>query len=298
MSIDRFSSDNDEEQQQQSSSTEAPEKIKELSIENAMDNILQRPKLLMPRNCKDVPENWLELEILGLLKYPLNPGRFELYNEKNERICICKFIKEYEKSVQFNGYFLKPLFRNYSSKVFGNMHYFRRFNSEQYKKLSIEPRMDNFFISDMGDKTSSTAVATTTTTNNALYSQMVLLKNIQYQGYSGNSSISISHNNSTNGDKYERQEEEKENSLKQKFQDEALPKNKLDTFLEVFEELEKEAKVKLLSAAEETDKKEDAVDGRKLKQLLVAKAVFSNVGEAHSFIQQAVPVKTTAGGWL
>ena len=116
---------------------------------------------------------------------------------------------------------------------------------------------------------------------------MVLLKNIQSQGHSGNSSISISHNNSTNDDKYERQEEE-ENSLQQKFQDEAISKNKLDSFLEVFEELEKEAKVKLLSATEETDKKEDAVDGRKLKQLLVSKGVFSNVGEAHSFIQQAV----------
>ena len=151
-----LSADNDEEQQQQSSSTEPTEKIKELSIENAMDNILQRPKLLMPRNCKDVPENWLELEILDLLKYPLNLSKFELYNEKNERICICKFIKEYEKSVQFNGYLSKPIFRNYSSKVFGNMHYFRTFRNEQYKKLSIEPRMDNFFISDMGDKTSTT----------------------------------------------------------------------------------------------------------------------------------------------
>ena len=117
---------------------------------------------------------------------------------------------------------------------------------------------------------------------------MVILKNIQSQGYSGNSITAIFHNNSTNGDKYEIQEEEKENSLEQKFQAEALPKNKLDTFLEVFEELEKETKVNLLSAAEETDKKEDAVDGRKLKQLLVAKGVFSNVGEAHSFIHQMV----------
>ena len=118
---------------------------------------------------------------------------------------------------------------------------------------------------------------------------MVLLKNIQSQGYSGNSIASISHKDSTNDDKYERQdEEEKENSLQQKFQDEAVSKNKPDTFLEIFEELEKEAKVKLLSATEETDKKEDTVDGRKLKQLLVAKGLFSNVGEAHSFIQQAV----------
>ena len=65
-----------------------------------------------------------------------------------------------------------------------------------------------------------------------------------------------------------------------------LPKNKLESFLQAFDELQKEPKIN--SALEEADDKKDAVDGRKLKQLLVAKGVFSDVGEAHSFIQQMV----------
>ena len=76
--------------------------------------------------------------------------------------------------------------------------------------------------------------------------------------------------------------------MEQKFQDEALPENKLDTFLEIFEELEKEAKVNSsLQLKKQTKKKMQSTEGE-LKQLLVAKGVFSNVGEAHSFIQQAV----------
>ena len=244
-----------------------------------MDNILQQPKLLMPRNCMDIPENWLNLEILDLLKYPLNPDKFELYNEENERICMCKFIKGYEKTHKFNGYFSKLAFRNYRSKAFGSMTYFRRFSNEQSKKLSIEPKMDNLFIPSTA-KTNVIAAAI----NNTLYSQTVLLKNIKNQGYSNVTTFLHDH-------KYKRQEDE--NSLQRKFQSESiakqkeeLAKNKLDTFLQAFEELKDEPKVNF--AFEEADNKEDIVDGRNLKQLLVAKGVFSDVGEAHSFIEQMI----------
>ena len=136
-----------------------------------MDNILQHPRLLTPRNCMNIPNNWLELEIFELLKYPFKLDKFELY-DNNERVCICKFIKNYEKGISLNRYFSKPNFCNYHSKVFGSMHYLRRFNDEECKKLSNIDQMDDFSISD----TTKTAVA-----NNALYSQ-IILTNLTNQG--------------------------------------------------------------------------------------------------------------------
>jgi hypothetical protein len=119
-------------------------KIKKLTILSPMDNFLQYPKMLVPKNCMAIPKNWLELEIFELLKYPLKLDKFELYNEKNERLCICNFVKSYEKNTKLNGYFSKPVFCNYHSKVFGNMRYLRRFNDKECKKLSIGNQMDNF----------------------------------------------------------------------------------------------------------------------------------------------------------
>ena len=78
---------------------ETYEKIKKLSNSDRMDNILQHPQILLPKNCINIPNNWLELEIFDLIKYPLKLDKFELYNENGERICICKFVKDYEKSL-------------------------------------------------------------------------------------------------------------------------------------------------------------------------------------------------------
>ncbi|MGB8033299.1 MAG: hypothetical protein WCF03_05705, partial [Nitrososphaeraceae archaeon] len=123
-------------------------KISKLSNSDRMDNILQHSKLLMPKNYSCISYNWLEYAILSLIKYPTNLSKFEIYNEQNERICICKFIKNYEKTIEFNGYFSKPIFCNYHSKVFGSIHYLRRFNDEEYKKLSTGSQMDNFSTFD------------------------------------------------------------------------------------------------------------------------------------------------------
>jgi len=128
--------------------SEPAEKIKKLSISDRMDNILQHPNLLFHKNCRIIPENWLELEIFELLKCPFKLDKFELYNKNNERICICNFIKNYEKNVKLNGYFSRPIFSNYHSKRFGDMTYIRKFNAEECKKISITSQMDDFHISD------------------------------------------------------------------------------------------------------------------------------------------------------
>ena len=129
-------------------SLESCEEIKKLSISERMDNILQHPVILMPKNCINIQDNWLELEIFDLLKYPFKLDKFELYNEKEERICICKFVKDYEKRCRLNGYFSKPNICNYNSKIFGIMRYSSIIGKKEYKKLSNDNQMDNLIISD------------------------------------------------------------------------------------------------------------------------------------------------------
>lgn len=124
------------------------EKITGLSNSDRLDNILQHPRILMPKNCINIPDKWLELEIFDLIKYPFQLDKIELYNERGEQICICRFIKDYEKNYKLNGYFSKPIFCNYHSKIFGDIVYSSTFKVDECEKLSNEDRMDNLVISD------------------------------------------------------------------------------------------------------------------------------------------------------
>ena len=46
----------------------------------------------------ELDEKWLEQSILKALSARAIPDRFEIYDENNERICICRFIKDYENT--------------------------------------------------------------------------------------------------------------------------------------------------------------------------------------------------------
>jgi hypothetical protein len=113
-----------------------------------MHNILQHSRILMPKNCINIPNNWLELEIFDLIKRPFKLDKFELYNEQNERVCICKFVKEYEKKYILNGYFSRPISCNYSNKIFESSVYSSTFKTKESKILSDDNQMDNLVISD------------------------------------------------------------------------------------------------------------------------------------------------------
>lgn len=111
-----------------------------------MDNVLQHSRILLPKECTNIPDKWLELEIFDLLKYPSKLDRFELYDFNNERVCMCRFVKGFEKDSKLSGYFSKPYFRNYYSKIFGNITTSKDF-MKQCKKSSSESKMDNSIIS-------------------------------------------------------------------------------------------------------------------------------------------------------
>ena len=136
------------------------DKIKNSSIPDRVDNILQHRKLMMPKNCNNIPYNWLELEILDLIKHPLKLGKFELYDENSKQICICRFVKAYEKEHRLNGYFSKPISCNYHSKTFEMDRYPSIIEKEKCINSSIESQMDESFTLDKL-KTPDTANAAT-----------------------------------------------------------------------------------------------------------------------------------------
>ncbi len=107
---------------------------------------------MLPKNCKSIPENWLELQILALLKCRMGFDRFGLYNKNGEQVCVCRFIKEYfsEKASNLNRYFSRPDSDTLYSKVFGDIIPITTTVEEGCKKLSNEVRFDNLDISGFG----------------------------------------------------------------------------------------------------------------------------------------------------
>jgi hypothetical protein len=150
-------------------------KIENSVISDRLDNILQHPKLRMPKNCRNIPENWLELEIFDLIKYPVKLHKFELYDKNNERLCICKFVRAYEKSSKLIGYFSKPIFCNYYSNLYGNMMYLRDISIKQGEKLSNQDEIDNIFISDTKVNIETIRSSINAVHNNIIYSQRITL---------------------------------------------------------------------------------------------------------------------------
>jgi hypothetical protein len=112
------------------------EKISNYRNSDQFDNFMQHSKLILPKNFINVPENWLKLVILDLIKYRIEPPRFLILDENNNELCLCRFIEEYEKHTSLIRYFSKPKFKEYHSKLFGTMKYFKQFNAEEYEKLS------------------------------------------------------------------------------------------------------------------------------------------------------------------
>ncbi|MFL6403056.1 MAG: hypothetical protein ACJ71M_06235, partial [Nitrososphaeraceae archaeon] len=82
-------------------------------------------------------------------KYRIDPPRFLILDENNNELCLCKFVEEYEKHTRLIRYFSRPKFKEYHSKLFGKMKYFKQFSPEEYDKLSNHDKfvqLDNFDV--------------------------------------------------------------------------------------------------------------------------------------------------------
>lgn len=97
------------------------QKISNYNDSESLDNFLQSSKIIPYRNYNIIPDNWLKLEILNLLKYPIKLDIFHLLDKNGNETCICQFIEEYEKSLKLNGYFANAIKNNSTTKIFGNM---------------------------------------------------------------------------------------------------------------------------------------------------------------------------------
>jgi hypothetical protein len=130
-----------------SENNEVEEKIRNCLTLGGVDNFIQHPKLILPKNWANISENWLKFEILDVMKYPLKTGKFALLDNHNNELCICRFEKEYEKTMRLSGYFSNPQNDNNLQKVFGDIKYLGKIDVKQYEKLSTQDEVVQFSIS-------------------------------------------------------------------------------------------------------------------------------------------------------
>jgi hypothetical protein len=98
------------------------EKNKYYTNREENDNNLQFFRLKLSNNYDYAQENWLDVEIMTLIKYGIGQTNiFKLLDEDNNEVCICQFNKKYHLSADLNRYFRRDESCIYSYKVFGNM---------------------------------------------------------------------------------------------------------------------------------------------------------------------------------
>ena len=86
------------------------------------DDNLQFFKLQLSKNYNKIDENWLEVEILTLLKYGIGQTDiFRLSDEENNELCICQFVQRYNKHGSLIRYFQYDENCIYLSKTFGKI---------------------------------------------------------------------------------------------------------------------------------------------------------------------------------
>lgn len=101
-----------------------PEPIRNRNYTNIreIDNNLQYFNLGLSNNYNKIDKDWLNVEILELLKYGIGQTNiFKLLDEDNHELCICRFIQKYNISGELNRYFHTEEKCIYSSKVFGKI---------------------------------------------------------------------------------------------------------------------------------------------------------------------------------
>jgi hypothetical protein len=80
-----------------------------------MRNITQHHKLFNNGRTMELDEKWLQESILKELSAVAIPDRLEIRDENNERICFCRFMKEYEndRNGHFKDFFAASKYVNY-----------------------------------------------------------------------------------------------------------------------------------------------------------------------------------------
>jgi hypothetical protein len=86
------------------------------------DNNLHFFRLKLSKDCNNIIKNWLNIEIIGLFKYGIGrTNRFKLFDNNNNELCICQFVKEYHKNGDLIRYFQTDENYIFNSKIFGKI---------------------------------------------------------------------------------------------------------------------------------------------------------------------------------
>ena len=102
------------------------------------DEKKQHSPILLSKNCNFPPEDWLIQEILSYLKYRIGLEDIGLYDKNNNKQTIKQFISDYESTISLIRYFKKANYRNYYSKIFGEMKYLNGDMKKDVKNYRIE----------------------------------------------------------------------------------------------------------------------------------------------------------------
>jgi predicted transcriptional regulator len=159
------------------------EKITKLSNKNLFDNFLQYSKIILPKYCRNIPENWLIYEILSLAKHRIDLDHFEgcladflnqhenlqFLNKDDNRLTIREFISEYEKAQTLIRYFRTHEYSIFFNDQFHNLEYIGKVSSNISKKLSS---LDKFDKKDI--------FALQISSRNILYSQDIVIKSTSH----------------------------------------------------------------------------------------------------------------------
>jgi hypothetical protein len=107
---------------------------------------LQPKPLRVQKNFKEIPENWLEMQIWDLLRWGFQKGgtpnlsellsSFQIYDEKGSKICMCQFQDKYSSSWSLNSYFQNGIFHRKPEKNANQLKYLDGHTAEECKMIS------------------------------------------------------------------------------------------------------------------------------------------------------------------
>ena len=104
-------------------------KIDSLGVSTKSPIDLQPKPIVVQKNFKEIPENWLEMQFLGFLRLTFQEGRAsgelsslsdvfdvcQVYDKRESKICVCQFIDRYTSAYplySLNAYFQNGISSN------------------------------------------------------------------------------------------------------------------------------------------------------------------------------------------
>ena len=133
-------------------------KIKQMGVSIQSPSFLQPRPIIVQKNFKEIPKNWLELHFFELLKWEFQEGnepdlsssfeqlyqlyehnrsaiygRFQIYDEDSSKICFCKFYDKYSQTWSLRSYFSKDISCEKLEKHNGPLKYQDRHKLEKCK---------------------------------------------------------------------------------------------------------------------------------------------------------------------